>query len=62
MDRLGLGEAGLAYLAISYGLLWDELRPWMGAFALLMALFYGALAYAVVRRGREPGPSQPNGA
>ena len=42
-----------AYLGISYALLWDELRPWMGAFALLMALFYGALAYAVVRRGRE---------
>ena len=42
-----------AYLGISYGVLWDEFRPWMGVFTLLMAFFYGALAYAVIWRGRE---------
>ena len=42
-----------AYLGISYGVLWDEFRSWMGVFTLLMAFFYGALAYAVIWRGRE---------
>jgi len=42
-----------AYFGISYGLMWDELRGWMGGFTLLLALFYGGLAYLAVKRGVE---------
>ncbi len=42
-----------AYFGISYGLMWSELREWMGGFTLLLALFYMGLAYAVSRRGKE---------
>ena len=42
-----------AYFGISYGLLWDDFRLWMGGFTLLMALFYGVVAYGVLVRGRE---------
>jgi len=43
----------IAYLGISYGLMWGDLRVWMGGFTLLLALFYGGLAYIAVRRGIE---------
>ena len=42
-----------AYFAISYGLLWEELRPWMGTFSVLMALFYAGIAALAIRRSRE---------
>ena len=42
-----------AYFGISYGLLWDDFRPWMGGFTLLLSLFYGGLAYAVLVRSKE---------
>ncbi len=42
-----------AYFGISYGLLFDELRPWMGGFTVLLALFYGVLGYAVLKRSGE---------
>ena len=42
-----------AYLGISYGLLWDDFRLWMGGFTLLLSLFYGGLAYAALLRSRE---------
>ena len=42
-----------AYLGISYWLLWDEFRAWMGGFTLLLALFYGLLAYGILMRHRE---------
>ena len=41
-----------AYFGISYGLLWDEFRPWMGAFTVALALFYGLLGYLAVQRGK----------
>jgi uncharacterized membrane protein len=40
-----------AYFGISLGIMWDSLRPWMGGFSLLVALFYGGLAYVALRRG-----------
>ena len=42
-----------AYFGMSYGLLFDEFRPWMGGFTVLLALFYGALGYAVLKRSGE---------
>ena len=42
-----------AYFGISYGLLFDQFRPWMGGFTLLLSLVYGLLAYAVLKRSRE---------
>ena len=42
-----------AYFGISLGIMWGSLRPWMGGFSLLVALFYGGLAYLTLRRGIE---------
>jgi uncharacterized membrane protein len=42
-----------AYFGISYGLLWDDFRLWMGGFSLAMSLFYGGLAYLALRRSAE---------
>lgn len=42
-----------AYFGISYGLLWEDFRPWMGGFSVILALFYGGLAYAAFRRSTE---------
>jgi hypothetical protein len=42
-----------AYFGISYGLMHEDLREWMGSFTLLLALLYGDLAYLAVRRGAE---------
>ena len=41
------------YFGISYALLWDDSRAWLGGFCLLLALFYGGLAYVASRRGAE---------
>jgi uncharacterized membrane protein len=40
-----------AYFGISCGLMWGDLRAWMGGFSLVLALFYGGLAYVALRRG-----------
>ena len=42
-----------AYFGISYGLLFNEFRPWMGGFTLLLSLLYVLLGYAVLVRSRE---------
>ena len=42
-----------AYFGISYGLLWDEFRPWIGGFTLLLALFYGGIGYLAMKRSKE---------
>ena len=39
-----------AYFGISYGLLWDDYREWMGGFTLLLSLFYGGIAYLALVR------------
>ena len=44
------------YTGVSYGLLWDDYREWVGGFTLLLALFYGLLAYGALRRGSEQAP------
>ena len=52
-DQALMALNATAYFGISYGLLWDEFRPWMGAFTVALALFYGFLGYLAVRRGSE---------
>lgn len=42
-----------SYFGISYALLWDDFRVWLGGFSLLLALSYGGLAYVAIRRGVE---------
>jgi len=42
-----------AYFGISCGLMWGDLRAWMGGFSLVLGLFYGGLAYVALRRGIE---------
>jgi uncharacterized membrane protein len=42
-----------AYFGISYGLLFEEFRLWMGGFTLLLATIYGTLGYAVLKRSQE---------
>lgn len=42
-----------AYFGISYWLLFEELRVWMGGFTLLLAAFYGALGYIIIHRHQE---------
>ena len=42
-----------AYFGLSYELLFDEIRPWMGGFTALLALFYGLLGYGILMRHRE---------
>ncbi|MFC2042254.1 DUF2339 domain-containing protein [Chloroflexota bacterium] len=39
-----------AYFGISYGLMWDDLREWMGGFTILLALLYGGIAYLALKR------------
>ena len=43
----------VAYLGISYGIMWSELRSWMGGFSFLLAIFYGGLTYLTYKRGKE---------
>ena len=52
-DRVFMTVNALSYFAISYGIMSEDLELWMGAFALVMALFYGGLAYAALRRSEE---------
>ena len=40
-------------LSLSYGLLRDDFRPWLGGFTLLLSAFYGGLAYLALARSRE---------
>ena len=47
---------GMAYFGISYLLMFDAYRAWMGGFTLLLALFYGLLGYGILTRHREQAP------
>ncbi len=42
-----------AYFGISYGLLWADFRLWLGGFTLLLALFYGGVAWLALWRAKE---------
>ncbi|MCH8310565.1 MAG: DUF2339 domain-containing protein [Chloroflexi bacterium] len=53
LDLTLMALNAMAYFGISYGLLWDDFRQWMGGFTLLVALFYGGIAYLALIRTRE---------
>jgi len=43
----------IAYFSISYSLMQRSLHAWMGGFTFLLAIFYGGLAYAALKRSAE---------
>ena len=53
LDQCLIVLNGMAYFGISYGILSDEYRAWMGGFTLLLALFYGILGYGILTQYRE---------
>ena len=48
-----------AYFAISYALLFNEYRDWMGGFSLAIAVFYLGMAYIALRRSLRERPLEP---
>ena len=53
LDQCLIVLNGMAYFGISYSIMFDEYRAWMGGFTLLLALFYGILGYGILARYRE---------
>ncbi len=41
------------YFGISYALMWNDLRAWIGGFSLLLALIYGFAAYMLLKTKEE---------
>lgn len=52
-DYILMSINAVAYFGISYGLMWSDLREWLGGFSFLLTLFYGGLAYAIIRKSTE---------
>lgn len=52
-DYILMSGTAAAYGGISLGLMWDDFRAWMGGFVLLLAIFYGLLAYLAHKRTPE---------
>ncbi len=52
-DQLLIVLNGIAYFGISYGLLFEDYRDWMGAFTVLLASFYGLLGYGFLAGFRD---------
>ena len=52
-DYILMSGTAIAYAGISLGILWDPFRVWMGGFVLLLAVFYGLLAYLAYKRNPE---------
>jgi hypothetical protein len=50
LDYLLMVGTAAAYAGISLGIMWDRFRPWMGGFVLLLAIFYGLLAYLAYKK------------
>ena len=53
LDQCLIVLNGMAYYGISYAILSDEYRAWMGGFTLLLALFYGISGYGILARYPE---------
>ena len=52
-DYILMALNATAYFGISFGLMRDDLREWLGVFSLLLSLFYSGLAYVFIRKGAE---------
>jgi uncharacterized membrane protein len=52
-DYLLMVANAAAYFLASYGLMQQDMRGWMGAFTLLLAVFYAALGFAVRSRTKK---------
>jgi uncharacterized membrane protein len=54
LDMLVMFANASGFALISYGIMWDEFRGWMGIFTLSLAVFYIAVGYvALLRIGVE---------
>ena len=53
LDQCLIVLNGMAYFGISYGILYEEYRAWIGGFTLLLALFYGILGFGILAQYRE---------
>ena len=52
-DQVLMVMNAAAYFGISFGVLYQDYRPWMGGFSLAIAAFYVAVAYLALRRSTE---------
>ncbi|HEY40842.1 MAG TPA: DUF2339 domain-containing protein [Dehalococcoidia bacterium] len=52
-DYILMALNATAYFSIGCALMWNELPGWVGGFSFLLALFYGGLAYAFIKKGPE---------
>ena len=52
-DLLLMSLNAAFYFGISYSLLWEDFRDWVGIYTLALALFYGILGYVAVKRRNE---------
>ena len=52
-DRVLMVLNAAVYFYLSSSILWDEFRNWMGGLSLLLALFYGGIAYLGLKRSKN---------
>jgi uncharacterized membrane protein len=51
-DYFLIAGNAVAYTGISLGLMWGVFRDWLGGFTLLLAIFYGLLAFFTFKRNQ----------
>ena len=59
LDLLFMTVNAVGYLFISYDVMFDAYRAWMGGFTALLALFYAVLLYVCRLRAEESPPLRP---
>ena len=50
LDYILMTGTAAAYTGISLRVMWDSYQAWLGGFVLLLAIFYGILAYVAYKR------------
>jgi uncharacterized membrane protein len=53
-DMILMSLNAIAYYGITFGLLWDQYEIWFGLISLSLALFYGLVGYAAIKRSGAP--------
>ena len=53
-DMILMSVNAIAYYCITFGLLWDQYEVWFGLISLSLALFYGVVGYASIKRSGAP--------